>query len=134
MNFHFKRGTLFLLAASLMVLAIPQAELAAAQVLAKGTVVGVGGHGARGSVQIIKNGKAIAVRFSKDLLFDRVPDAWLAFGKNGRFSAATYVASIKRNNGSQTIKIPAKYADGTYDTLFIWCRKFNVGIGSAKLK
>jgi len=134
MTLSFKRNVLVPVAAGLMVFSLSAPSFAASQIIAKGTIMGVDGHGARGSVQIIKNGNVVAVRFSKDLLFDRVPDAWLAFGKNGKFLASTYVASIKRNSGAQTIKIPAQYANGKFDTLFIWCRRFNVGIGSAKLK
>ena len=134
MNLSIKRTVFVTVAAGLVLFLSSLQGNAEAQVVAKGTLVGVDGHGARGSVQIVKNGGAVAVRFSKNLLFDRVPDAWLAFGKGGRFLASTYVTSIKRNSGAQTIKIPAKYASGEYDTLFIWCRRFNVGIGSAKLK
>ena len=134
MNLSYKHCFVVFVAASLMLFLTPISVFAAGKIVAKGTIVGVDGHGARGSVQIIKNGKRVVARFSQNLLFDRVPDAWLAFGKNGKFLASTYVASFKRNRGAVTIKIPAQYANGNYDTLFIWCRRFNVGIGSAKLK
>ena len=129
----FVRNTLVLAAVAVTLLGNPLSSSAAEKVIAKGTLTGIADHGAQGSVKIVRTGSGVTVRFGGDLSFDRVPDAWLAFGKNGKLVESSYVAMIKANQGAQSYAVPARLTIGDYDTVYVWCRKFNVGIGAAKL-
>jgi len=79
----------------------------------------------------VKDGKII---LENNFSFDGAPDPRVSFGKGGTYSKNTDFAVLKKNNGKQTYKIPSNLNADDYDTVVIWCRKFSVPLGYAKIK
>ncbi len=106
----------------------------AGPVLGKGVFSGKSGHKTSGSVSIVKTDTGVEVRFGSDFKLDGAPDPWLGFGKSGKYDTAGEIAILKSNSGTQVYKIPDKIDASKYDEFYIWCRKFAVPLGVAKLK
>lgn len=95
-----------------------------------GTFTGKSNHVTTGSVEVKKEGGYYVITLSKDFFFDGAPDPWVGFGKNGKYGAE--VAVLKNDTGAQTYKIKADKA-GDFNEVYIWCKKFTVPLGLAKL-
>ena len=95
----------------------------------KGSFTGDSNHVTKGNVTV-KNDKII---LEDSFWFDGAPDPRVALGKGGKFTAGTDFAVLKKNTGKQTYDIPGELKDSGYDTVVIWCRKFSVPLGHAKL-
>ena len=97
-----------------------------------GTFKGQSNHVTTGSVTV-KDGKII---LGKDFDFDGAPDPRVALGNGGKFKAGSKndFAVLKKDKGSQTYSIPSNMNEADFDTVIIWCRKFTVPLGYAKLK
>lgn len=96
----------------------------------KGKFKGQKGHITTGGVTV-QNGK---ITLESSFSFDGAPDPRVAFGKSGKFSKGTDFAVLKKNKGKQTYAVPANLNADDYDTVVIWCRKFSVPLGYAKIK
>ncbi len=94
-----------------------------------GNFSGNAGHTTTGSVTV-KGGKII---LENNFSFDGAPDPRVGLGKGGKYVSGTDFAVLKKNNGKQTYFIPANLKDRDFDTIVIWCRKFSVQLGKAKL-
>lgn len=94
-----------------------------------GTFKGDSDHVTKGAVSVA-GGKIV---LEDSFWFDGAPDPRVALGKNGKFTEGTDFAVLKKNTGKQTYTIPANLKDSGYDTVVIWCRKFSVPLGHAKL-
>lgn len=95
-----------------------------------GSFTGDSNHVTKGNVTV-KNGKII---LEDSFWFDGAPDPRVALGKSGKFTKGTDFAVLKKNAGKQTYSIPANLKDSDFDTVVIWCRKFSVPLGHAKIK
>ena len=116
-----------------VVLTVPIAASAQEQVLVSGVFSGKSGHAASGGVRVVKTGSGIAVVLDPDFKFDGAPDPKLGFGKNGYVKAAQFSA-LKSNSGKQTYEIPAAIDPADYNEVWVWCEKFAVPLGVAKLE
>ena len=96
----------------------------------KGSFKGDSNHVTKGSVTV-KDGKIV---LEDSFWFDGAPDPRVALGKGGKFTAGTDFAVLESNTGKQTYAIPANLKNSDFDTVVIWCRKFSVPLGHAKLK
>ncbi len=95
-----------------------------------GKFKGQKGHVTKGAVTV-KDGKII---LESSFWFDGAPDPRVGFGKGGKYSKNTDFAVLKKNTGKQTYKVPSNLNADDYDTVVIWCRKFSVPLGYAKIK
>ena len=95
----------------------------------KGTFKGHSGHVTKGAVTV-KDGKII---LEDSFWFDGAPDPRVGLGKGGKYLKNTDFAVLKNNTGKQTYTIPANLKNKDYDSVVIWCRKFSVPLGEAKL-
>ena len=95
-----------------------------------GSFKGDSNHVTKGKVTV-SDGKII---LEDSFWFDGAPDPRVALGKGGKFTAGTDFAVLKKNAGKQTYAIPANLKDSDFDTVVIWCRKFSVPLGHAKLR
>ena len=93
-----------------------------------GKFKGVNNHIATGTVEIA-GGK---VHLLADFTFDGAPDPKIAFGRNG-YDASTLMGKLVSNNGKSSYTIPAGIDHSDYNEVWIWCEKFNVALGVAKL-
>lgn len=101
---------------------------------ATGTFKGLKGHVTTGTASIIRSGKSWAVSLGSDFTFDGAPDPQIGFGNKGHFTKGTNFAKLKKNNGAQVYVVPANLDVGDYLEVYVWCEKFTVPLGVAKLK
>jgi len=127
------RRKLFLSLLGAAVLAMNPMTVAAEEILSKGTFTGKSGHKTSGSVSIVKTGSGIEVRLGSDFKLDGAPDPWLGFGKDGKYASASEITKLKSNTGAQVYKISGPLDVSKYNEFYIWCRKFSVPLGVAKL-
>ncbi len=93
-----------------------------------GTFKGLKGHVTTGTVEVLKD----KVVLLDDFTFDGAPDPKVAFGKDG-YDSKTLMGLLKSNNGTSSYEIPAGINPDDYNEVWIWCEKFNVPLGIAKL-
>ena len=106
----------------------------AEEVLGQGSFTGKSGHRTSGSVSIVKTDTGVEVRLGSNFKLDGAPDPWLGFGNSGKYDSAGEVAILKSNTGPQVYKIAGKIDASKYNEFYVWCRKFAVPLGVAKLK
>ncbi len=114
-------------------LAAPVTASAQDQVLASGKFQGQSGHATSGGVSLVKTAKGTLVVLEPDFKFDGAPDPKLGFGKNG-YVKSTQVSKLKSNSGKQTYEIPSTIDPADYTEVWVWCEKYSVPLGVAKLK
>ena len=96
----------------------------------KGSFKGQSNHITTGGVTV-KDGKII---LESNFSFDGAPDPRVGLGNGGKYAKNTDFAVLKKNTGKQSYKIPSNIDVTQYDTVVIWCRKFSVPLGYAKIK
>ena len=97
-----------------------------------GKFKGVNGHVTKGHAKLVtKNGKS-HVELQGDFWFDGAPDPKVALGRNG-YDSSTLMGLLKSNSGAQSFAVPAGVDVSSVNEIWIWCEKFNVGLGVAKL-
>lgn len=93
-----------------------------------GTFKGASNHVTTGRVEVLKN----SVELLSDFTFDGAPDPKVAFGKDG-YDKTTLMGPLTKNTGASSYQIPAGINPDDYNEVWIWCEKFNVPLGVAKL-
>ncbi|PTX57869.1 electron transfer DM13 [Litoreibacter ponti] len=93
-----------------------------------GTFTGQKGHTTTGRVEVLKG----SVELLGDFTFDGAPDPKVALGNNG-YDPKTLMGPLKSNSGASSYQIPAGINPDDYNEVWIWCEKFNVPLGVAKL-
>jgi len=97
-----------------------------------GEFTGKSNHVTRGRAEVVtKNGNSQVILLD-DFWFDGAPDPKVALGRNG-YDSATLMGPLKANAGKQTFDVPGGVDAATYNEVWIWCEKFNVPLGVAKL-
>ncbi len=104
------------------------------ETVATGTMVGLGGHDAVGTVKLIKAGKNYIVNFEDDFRVDSGPDLYVYLGRDGGYAADTLISRLKSNTGSQRYAVPYSISITNYNEVWVWCRKFSVPFGKAVLE
>ena len=100
---------------------------------ATGSFKGLSNHVTTGTASIIRSGNTWAVSLGSDFTFDGAPDPYVAFGNKGKFAKGTNFAKLRRNKGAQVYPVPADLDVGDYLEVFLWCKKFSVPLGVARL-
>lgn len=103
-------------------------------------VLSAGGHGRLGSFvgesNHVTTGTAeiagTTVNLLDDFTFDGAPDPQVALGNNG-YDASTLMGLLTSNTGAQSYEIPAGINPDDYNEVWIWCVRFNVPLGVARL-
>lgn len=102
--------------------------------VAKGTFTGASNHITTGVVEVVRNADGShTVILADDFSLDGAPDPRVGFGKNGTYDKTTGMGLLKSLNGYQTFTVPAGIDPGDYNEIYIWCLKFSVPLGVAKL-
>ncbi|MEM9733445.1 MAG: DM13 domain-containing protein [Pseudomonadota bacterium] len=120
-----------IIALGLMLAVTPTAM--SAEVLQSGSFVGQSDHITTGTATIQKDGNSVVLVLGSNFSLDGAPDPTVGFTRNGKFIPASQVAELKMLNGRQTYTLPKGFLAQAYDAVTIWCRKFSVPLGSAKL-
>ncbi|MEM1318362.1 MAG: DM13 domain-containing protein, partial [Pseudomonadota bacterium] len=113
------------------VTAVPKAM--AGEIISKGTFYGQSKHVTTGQVTIEKEGDKVFVVLGSDFSLDGAPAPTLGFGNGEKFDTKTEFTKLKKLNGRQVYELPKSIALSAYDTFTVWCSKFGVPLGSAKL-
>lgn len=104
-----------------------------ARVTARGTFAGKSNHITTGHASIARAGNQWVVILEDDFTFDGAPDPHVALGSNGYRKDAS-LALLSSNAGRQVYAIPASLDVADFNEIWIWCDKFTVPLGVAKLK
>ncbi len=122
-------------AVMIAVISLAQAPAAlASDTVGKGTFVGKSNHITTGSVEVVKHSDgSYTVVLGSDFTFDGAPDPRVGFGKNGKYDKSTGMGLLRSNNGKQTYKVPAGVDPSKFNEVYIYCLKFSVPLGVAKL-
>ena len=100
-----------------------------------GNFAGVSGHKTTGTVTVSKSGGKITVTLGESFSFDGAPDPYVALGKGIQPVPGGLLQILKNNTGSQTYSISAKSLDlEQVNSVVIWCKKYAVPLGVAKLE
>lgn len=129
---HNRRDFILAGVAAVSTLALGPAPALAADTSRAGQFKGASQHVARGRAALVQQGGRAQVVLLDDFWFDGAPDPKVALGRNG-FDKRTLMGSLRQNAGKQAYAVPAGVDASQYDEVWIWCEKFNVPLGVAKL-
>jgi len=93
-----------------------------------GSFSGRSNHVTTGKTELSSNNVVLQSNFS----LDGAPDPRVGLGKNGKYDPKTDLGALKKLKGKQSYKIGG-IDTSKYNEVYIWCRKFNVPLGVAKL-
>lgn len=126
------------LAISAVAVAATGISPAAAGDIRKGTFKGLKGYTASGTVKVKKDGSKTFVVLGDDFNFvGSPPDIKIGFGNNGKYAKGTKIHDLlpkKNYKGSAKFPVPAGIDTDKYNEVYIYCEKFTVILGAAKIK
>ena len=94
-------------------------------------LMGSGGHHASGKVEF-SMGMHMAHKLTlRDIKVDKVPDGYVYLAKDGDWRHGVEVGKLKQFSGTVSFDLPDGVDPDAYNSVVIWCRKFNVEIGRA---
>ena len=109
-------------------------ELSKPAILSRGEFMGVKGHNAEGTAEILDIAGKKYIRFEENFKVTNGPDLFVYLGKNGQYDSTANLGRLKGNIGSQNYEISAELDISEYDSVWVWCRAFSVGFGVAEIK
>ena len=99
----------------------------------KGEFTGKSDHVTSGHVEIVtKDGKSQVI-LKSDFSLDGAPDPKVALGHDG-YDKTTLMGKLRSNTGEQVYEVPAGVDVSKMNEVWIWCEKFDVPLGVAKLQ
>lgn len=98
-----------------------------------GMLTGFPGHNASGKASISRDGMGKATLELTGISVDKVPDGRVYLAKGGDHTKGIELGKLTQFTGDVRFPIPAETMADDYDSVVIWCRKFDVGIGKATL-
>jgi hypothetical protein len=96
-------------------------------------LMGSDGHHAAGKVSFGRGMKNKNTLTLSDIKVDKVPDGYVYLTKDGDHMHGVELGMLKQFSGTVTFDLPAGVNPDDYDSIVIWCKKFNVEIGRANL-
>ena len=105
---------------------------AMAQDSRSGSFTGASRHVTTGTAYLEPEDGGYVVRLGADFTFDGAPDPKVALGADG-YDPATLMGALGSNTGEQVYPVPAGVDPAAYNEVWIWCERFNVPLGVAKL-
>ncbi len=96
-----------------------------------GTFTGANDHITTGQVSVVKTDAGLSIVLGADFSLDGAPDPMVGLGKDGEYQLS--LAPLESLTGEQSYPLPASVSLSDFDEIFIWCKEFNVSLGSAKL-
>jgi len=102
--------------------------------LSTGTFSGRSDHITTGQVFLEKTASGYQLRFADDFSLDGAPDPVVALGNDDTYLASNKLGALKNKTGAQTYSLPVGFNPGEFSQVYVWCEKFSVPLGIAKLK
>ncbi len=112
---------------------VPLSAQAGDKVLATGQFTGASDHITTGGVSVVKESDGTYIVLGEDFSLDGAPDPHVSLGKGGKYDAATESGLLENLTGPGRYKLPAGIDASAYDEVYIWCVKYSVPLGVAKL-
>lgn len=106
-------------------------EIANAEIIAQGNFVGLTGHRAQGSVQLLKVGEKRYVRFENNFSVTNGPDLNVYLAQDARYNSLVRLGPLQGTVGGQHYEIPAYIDLDQYNEVVVRCRLFFVNFGKA---
>jgi hypothetical protein len=94
-------------------------------------LMGSDGHHAAGKVEFSMGVNAAHKLTLRDIKVDKVPDGYVYLAKDGNWRHGVEVGMLKQFSGTVTFDLPDGVSPDAYNSVVIWCKKFNVEIGRA---
>jgi hypothetical protein len=94
-------------------------------------LMGSKGHHAAGKVSIGSGMNNAHVLTLSHIKVDKVPDGYVYLARDGDWKNGVLVGMLKQFTGTVSFDLPAGVNPDDYNSLVIWCKKFNVEIGRA---
>ena len=101
--------------------------------IASGEFMGASKHVTSGGVTVVQTDAGAVVVLGDDFSLDGAPDPKVGFGKDGVYDSKAQLSHLGSNKGGQSYPIPASVDPSQYNEVYIWCEKFSVPLGVAKL-
>jgi hypothetical protein len=108
-------------------------EEKAAMAARTGMLAGSGRHHASGKVTVVGSTQGSSMLQLTDFTVDRVPDGRVYLAKNGDHARGVELGKLTQFSGAVTFPVPARVSPDDYDSVVIWCKRFEVEIGRAFL-
>jgi Electron transfer DM13 len=99
----------------------------------EGALAGSNGHHAAGKA-VLSDGPYGALLALKGIAIDQLPDGRVYLARNGDYRQGLEVGRLTRFSGDVSFKVPAGADPAGFDSVVIWCEKFQVEIGRAPLR
>lgn len=99
----------------------------------EGAFTGLSNHVTKGDVAVVDTGSGWEIHLKDTFWFDGAPDPRVGFGKDGAFVDPTDFEPLRSDAGAQVYKVPASIDPSKFNEVYIWCRKFSVPLGVAKI-
>ncbi|MEW6682888.1 MAG: DM13 domain-containing protein [Nitrospirota bacterium] len=96
-----------------------------------GMLMGAKDHHASGSVALTTDADGHTVLRLENLKVDKVPDGRVYLAKDGDYTKGVELGKLTQFSGTVQYAIPANVNTADYNSVVIWCKKFNVEIGHA---
>jgi len=94
-------------------------------------LMGSGGHHAAGRVEFSMGMNTAHILTLRDIKVDKVPDGYVYLAKDGNWRHGVELGRLKQFSGTVTFDLPDGVNPEAYNSVVIWCKKFNVEIGRA---
>jgi len=98
-----------------------------------GMLAGSDGHHAAGRVALDMGMGNKTVLTLSDISVDKVPDGHVYLTKGGDRMHGVELGRLNQFSGTVSFAVPPGVNPDDFDTVVIWCKKFNVEIGRATL-
>lgn len=98
-----------------------------------GRLAGTGSHHAAGTASVTKDQNGHKTLSLTDIRVDQVPDGRLYLAKNGDHRTGIELGKLTQSSGMVDYPIPGTVNLEEYDSVVIWCKRFDVEIGRASL-
>ena len=99
-----------------------------------GSLMGIEGHDAEGNVSVGKDPRGRTWLTMTNINVDRVPDGRVYLANGLNFVDGVELGKLSTFSGTVTFTVPLTVDLAKYDSVVIWCKKFDVGIGHATLR
>lgn len=96
-----------------------------------GMLTGAGSHHAAGTASVTKDQSGHRILTLREIRVDQVPDGRVYLAKNGDYRTGIELGKLTQFSGTVDFQIPGTVNLEEYDSVVIWCEKFNVEIGRA---
>lgn len=90
-----------------------------------GPMSGSGSYKASGSAKVSGN----AVKLGSNFRFSGGPDVYVAVKRKGK--KMRLIGKLRKNSGAQSYKLPSGTKKADVEKILLWCKRYNVQMGSA---